>query len=793
MASASQVAYSMNIVLSSAIKGSNFLQASTKGIHTYAKKVENINLLRATKFPLLKKHLTSLDNHLAHIKKKALIISANPIKLDIKTSRDSLKEARKDMTAIEHDAKQVAFWTKKSAENLERGVRAYRQTTERKKPEIGVGAVGAAVAVGSAIAFPLKASIEFESKMARVKALSNATEEDFKALTQTAMKLGATTEWSAGQVAEGMQFLAMKGFTTNETIKAMPGLLSLATAGATDLGTASNISGSILKSFGLEASKMSEVSDILAKTITTSNVDMTTLGDTMKYIAPVAKTAGMSLQETAAMAGLLGNIGISGSMAGTTLKSMVLRLSSPVGEARKALNALGISALDAQGNIKNMPLLLKEVAEATKYMGSGERLGFIKKVFGSEPAAGINALIEKSGSGALSKYLNVVNDYKGSAKKIANIQLATTAGQFKLLGSAIEGLSISATTGLLPAIKYITQGVTGLTSKIQALTEKFPTATKWIFGLGAAFVVGSIALAGFGLVASGVGAGLALLTSPVTLVVAGLMAVGAAGAYLYTRFKGVREAVDGFFSGLIDGVSPIIKEFKTAFVELGGAIKGVFSPIFSIFGAVGGVLGTLGINFSNLGKVIGGAFSLALTPIKWTINLITFLLKVVGSAINFVKTPIVEFFNWIEEKLKGIFAFVEKAKNFVANPVKSAWSGIKSFFGFGEKKETIKTQTSTTATTAVSKKVKNSLPLKGVDPKKLPIESTSQITEQKLQEMRVQQQSSKPTINQYITNNITVQADEHGKVDYEDLKEKIKRALKDIEHDEQDVQLRDVS
>ncbi|HIP59355.1 MAG TPA: phage tail tape measure protein, partial [Campylobacterales bacterium] len=252
MASASQVAYSMNIVLSSAIKGSNFLQASTKGIHTYAKKVENINLLRATKFPMLKKYLTSLDNHLAHIKKKALIISANPIKLDIKTSRDSLKEARKDMTAIEHDAKQVAFWTKKSAENLEKGVRAYRRTTERKKPEIGVGAVGAAVAVGSAIAFPIKASIEFESKMARVKALSNATEEDFKALTQTALKLGATTEWSAGQVAEGMQFLSMAGFDAKQTISAMPGLLSLATAGATDLATTADIASNIMGGFNID-------------------------------------------------------------------------------------------------------------------------------------------------------------------------------------------------------------------------------------------------------------------------------------------------------------------------------------------------------------------------------------------------------------------------------------------------------------------------------------------------------------------------------------------------------------
>jgi len=736
-------AVSLNMVWNPAIKGSNFLQASVKGIHTYAQKVTKANLLQSTKFSLLNRNLKQLDNHLGHIRKTTAKISANPIKLDIKTSRTSLKEARKDMTAIEHDAKQVAFWTKKSSENLKAGANAQRKTMQKKakSSQVSGSTIVGAVAVASVLTLPFKASIEFESKMARVKALSGATDKEFKALNNTALKLGATTEWSAGQVAEGMQFLSMAGFNANQTISAMPGLLALATAGATDLATTSDIASNIMGGFNIDPtdtingmSAMSYVSDVLAKTITSANVDMRMLGDTMKYVAPVAKTAGMSLQETSAMAGLLGNIGIQGSMAGTTLKSMVLRLASPTGKARKALSELGVSALDAQGNIRSMPLLLKEVAKATENMGSGDRLGFIKRVFGTEPAAGINKLIEQSGSGALDKYLSVVNQYKGSAKKIADIQLQSTAGHFKLLGSAMEGLSISATTGLLPAIKFVTKGLTSVASKVQGFTKSFPEASKWIFGLGAAFVIGSVALAGFGLVASGVGAGLALLASPVTAIVLGVVAIGAGLVYLYNKFDFVSSAVDGFFSGLLDGISPAVNALKSSFGGLFGAIGGLFNSLKPVFSFFSSALNMIGINFNNTGGLIGSAFGLILFPIRMVVKALTFVINIgamvvdgwvkigqlagvvwsgiasfissigigikntfiamfnwspIGLIVNnwgkigayflniasIIKKPFVSFFDWIGSKFKAVFGLIDKAKSVVNAPIETIKSG----------------------------------------------------------------------------------------------------------------------
>jgi len=729
---------SLNMVWNPAIKGSNFLQASVKGIHTYATKVTRADLLRATKFGTLNRNVKQLQGHLGHIRSQTAKISANPIRLDVKTSRTSLKEARKDMTAIEKDAKQVAFWTKKTAENLKSGTNAQKRTMS--KP-VGAGSVVGAVGMATMIALPFRASIQFEASMGRVKALSGATNEEFKQLNQTALFLGKTTEWSSSQIADGMQFLSMAGFNAKQTISAMPGLLSLATAGATDLATTSDIASNIMGGFNIDPaqtingmSAMSYVSDVLAKTITSANVDMRMLGDTMKYVAPVAKTAGMNLQETSAMAGLLGNIGIQGSMAGTTLKSMILRLASPTGGARKALEQLGVSALDAQGNIRSMPFILKEVAKATADMGSGDRLGFIKKVFGTEPAAGINKLIEQSGSGALNKYLDVVNNYKGSASKIAGIQLQTTAGQFKLLGSAMEGLSISATTGLLPTIRWVTNGLTSVAGGIEAFTTKYPNASKWVFGLASAFIVGSVALAGFGLVASGVATAIGFISLPVLAVVGGISLLIAGGVALYKNWDNLKNKAGQIWTNIVTAI-------KSPFVSVFNWIDEKFKKIFAVANKVKSFLG-FGSDNDKKSDTAGN-------------------------------------------KKEGGF-----------------WSKTKSLFSWGsdDKKENTLKKPKLLNNIPVNntdyKKTLTTSSLKEVGIPKVPLESVSDVTAQTITEHKNTMQNNSTNNNKPVTQNITqtinVQAKD-GKVDYEDLKEKFIRVQKEIKYEEMDTSLEDAS
>ncbi len=358
MASASQVAYSMNIVLSSAIKGSNFLQASTKGIHTYAKKVENINLLRATKFPLLKKHLTSLDNHLAHIKKKALIISANPIKLDIKTSRDSLKEARKDMTAIEHDAKQVAFWTKKSAENLERGVRAYRQTTERKKPEIGVGAVGAAVAVGSAIAFPIKASIEFESAMADVNKVVDMTKQESERFQKELWNLTHTIPLTAVQLSAIAASGGQLGITKDKIIGFTEIVAKMSTAFDMSAGDAGESIAKLMNVYGGGVVGAKKLGDAINYLSNKSAAKASDIVNVLGRIGGNAKALNMTSIQAANLASAFLALGKPPEVAATAINSMLGKFGNIEGQSKKFKEALQIMGIDGavfQEQIRSHP------------------------------------------------------------------------------------------------------------------------------------------------------------------------------------------------------------------------------------------------------------------------------------------------------------------------------------------------------------------------------------------------------------------------------------------------------
>jgi len=670
---------SLNMFWSPSISGSNFLQASMGKINTYATKLNKVNILGATKFPLLNRNIKQLQGHLGHIRTQTAKISATPIRLDIKTSRTSLKEARKDMTAIEHDAKQVAFWTKKSSENLQKGARVSKVNTP-KPSQVGSGAMVGAIATATVMTLPFKASIEFESSMADVKALTkNITAEDFILLTAKAKELGSTTEWSASQSAIGMTYLAKAGFDTKQQLSAMNGVLGLATAGSVDLATSSNIASNILSGFGIKAENMGNVSDVLAKTFTTSNTDLQMLGETMKYTAPIASGLGIGLSEVSALAGKLGDVGIQGSMAGTSIRTMYTRLSAPPTEARKAMDALGLSVFDAKGKFRGMPNIIGQLNKSMVGMSDGDKTAKLKALFGMEALSSGIALMKVGKSGLLD-YQSTLENSAGTTKKIQDIKLATTSGQFKLLSSAMEGLSISATTGLLPAINYVSNILTSTATKLDAFTNKFPTASKWIFGLGTAFVVGAVALAGFGFIASGVGAGLALLASPVTAIVLGVMAIGASAVFLYKKFEIVRSSVDGFFSGLMSGINPVLTGFTTIFSDIGSSISGIFSSTVPIFSAIGTVLNAVGINFKNVGSIIGTVFSIALFPIRMVFKAIGWVLSAVNglfsgfiSGITPVVTQIGGLFGMVKTSFMGLYSSV--------SPIISAVGSVLSFVG----------------------------------------------------------------------------------------------------------------
>lgn len=851
MASARDQSLSINMVMNSAINGANFLQVSVNKLHKYARTVEKIDLLKQTKFPLLKRNLNSLENHLGKIRSQSAKISANPIRLDVATSRASLKEARKDMTKIEHDAKQVAFWTKKSSENLHKGAMAQKTTMQKQasRSPVGTGAVFGAVTAGAVMTMPFKASISFEDTMADVKALTkNITAEDFTLLEAKAKELGATTEWSATQTAQGMTFLAKAGFDTKQQLGAMAGVLGLATAGNVDLATSSDIASNVLSGFSIEAHKMGMVSDVLAKTFTTSNTDLVMLGETMKYTAPIASGLGASITEVSALAGKLGDVGIQGSMAGTSLRQMYTRLSAPPTEAKKALTALGVSAYDAKGKFKGMPNIIGELNEAMKGMSEDAKAEKLKHIFGMTALSSGIALL-KVGKKGLLDYQSTLDKSVGTTANIQKIKLQTTAGQFKLLSSAMEGLSISATMGLLPTIQYVTNALKSGAERLDKFTQKFPNASKWVFGLGSALIVGTVALAGFGFVASGLSVGLGVLATPVVAITLGISALAGAGYYLYNRFENVRVVLDGVWAGIKAGLSTLsmavtsIVETSTVafnkFVAWASPLLGVADSLhitgehgFFVGQALGVVLPLLVagklLKFGGALKFVGKSAlwmgrALLLNPIGLVLTAIAgagyliyknwdFLKKSAGAIWNTIvttiKAPFISFFAWIDKKFKAILGVVDKVKNIsgaVTNTVKdkasNLWSGTKSFFGFGDDKkekpqlEKPKLLKTLPVNNVDYKSTLKTSSLKEVEVLKLPLESVSDINASAITNHQTQLQNShsnSKNVTQNINNQITITATD-GKIDEEEFKRQLIKVQREVAHDELDVNMRDVS
>lgn len=422
---------------------------------------------------------------------------------------------------------------------------------------------------------PVNVAADFEEKMSGVGAVANATDQQLAQLTATARKLGAETSFSASQSADGMKYLAMAGFKTNQIIAAMPGLLDLAkaTGMGEDLGTTSDIASDILSGFGLLPEQMGQLSDVLAKTTTTANTDLRLLGETMKYVGPVARSAGMDLQETAAMAGLLSNVGIKGSQAGTTLRSMVLNLAAPTGAAAKTLQKLGISTKDASGDMRNMVEILGDVAKATENMGSAEQLEALVDIMGKEPATGFQELINQEGAGGVTKYLEVLRTADGAAAQIAAKMGDNARGKLKELSSAAESLQISLGNILLPVVKDFAVWATNVTRRIEAWANAHPGLTKGLIFVAAA--VGALALAGAPLLLA-----MASINSMMAMTRYGMTAFGAASKLTSIRIGGLTSVTNLYtaansrmrasMAGLVSGGIP---SFKGAILSAIGRVK----------------------------------------------------------------------------------------------------------------------------------------------------------------------------------------------------------------------------
>lgn len=327
-------------------------------------------------------------------------------------------------------------------------------------------AVGGAVVAG--IGVSVKTAGDFEQAMAKVKSISGATGQDFQDLLNVALKLGETTKFTATEAAQGLQYLAMAGFSVKDQVGSLPAVLNMAAAANVDMGVSADIVSNIMTSFGIASENSTYAVDVLVKTMTTANTDLLQLGDAMKYVAPVSTALGFSFEETAAAVAKMSDAGIQGSMAGTALRAGMLRLANPVGRAAKLMQAYGIEVETADGKMKSLPDIIDHLNSKFGDLGQAEKTAAIASLVGTEAASGFVSLLAV-GSDEIRRYTKALEESGGTAQKVADTQMDNLYGSFDKFTSALEGVGVKLGNEFLPHILSVVDHGTKLVGVISQI------------------------------------------------------------------------------------------------------------------------------------------------------------------------------------------------------------------------------------------------------------------------------------------------------------------------------------
>ena len=498
---------------------------------------------------------------------------------------------------------------KKSQEELAKVSAALEQNNaaiSKTKTQLA-GTLGTLAALGGAIyAGPVKKAAEFEAQMSTVKAISGASAEDMKRLSEEAKHMGATTQFTAVEAGKALEYMAMAGWKTDQMLGGLPGIMNLAAASGEDLGQVSDIVTDALTAFNMTADQSGRFADVLAQASSNANTNVSMMGSTFQKVAPVAGALGYSVEDMSLGIGLMANASIKAEVAGTSLKTALANMAKPTKQMQAYMDKYGISLTNADGSMKTFREVIDNLRSSLGGLSESEQVAAATAIFGKESFAGMLAIVNASDAD-FKKLSDSVNNAAGAAERMAQIKLDNFEGKVTLLKSAFEGLQIALGDALLPTF---TQGaekaaelISKLTEFINANPELVRTIVKVTAGLLAFKAAALTAKLGFLELKGGVltiQKVMALFKGKTAL--AGVEAVGFAG-----KVKGVAKSVTGYFGGIGSAAGGV---FSKLFSGMGGvatrAFTGVAGTITNILGKAGTAVaaGPLG----KIGSVIGKGF-----------------------------------------------------------------------------------------------------------------------------------------------------------------------------------------
>ncbi|WP_342754806.1 phage tail tape measure protein [Pantoea sp. MBD-2R] len=539
----------------------------------------------------------------------------------------------------------------------------YRKGQELSGRVRNAGAAGAGAATVGAIAATsvLRPGYDFAlaNSTLQAKLGIDKNSADFQSLKAQARSIGDNTAASANDAAQAQTVIAQSGGSVDDIKAATPVTLNMSLANNRTMEESANLLMSTKNAFGLANSEVAHLGDVISATLNKTATKFDDLSDAMPYVASVAKNAKVSVEQTAAMIGALANNGTTGSMAGTGIRAMLLRVQGPTGEAFKAIKELGVQTADSKGNMRPFFTILKEMQASFKKnnLGDTQQAEYLKTIFGEEAASTAVTLMKSASGGELDRLTNTFKGSDGSTAKLVNVQQDNLGGDFKELQSAKEAIGTDLYDDLDKTLRSLTKETTKFLLNVDSWIQKNPelagglakAATAGLIIVGVLGAIGLVAwpvIAGINLLIAGAGmlgtvfsvvggaitTALGAITLPVVLVVAAIVA----GALLIRKYwQPIKAFISGVAEGFTAAMGPISDAFsplKPVFDWVTDKIKGLWDWFTKLLEPVKSTQSELK-NAGDMGKKFG--------------NMLAEGLKIPGQALDQLRSGI----DWVLDKL----------------------------------------------------------------------------------------------------------------------------------------------
>ena len=699
--------------LSKALEGVN---KDIKGTQTQLKDVQKLLKLDPSNTELLSQKHKLLADAVTATKEKLEVLKtaaeqANTALANGEISQQQYDALQREIIETENELKRLTTEANNSHTALEKmGVLGETlQSAGDKISGVGQKLLPVTAGVTALGTIAVKTGADFDSAMSKVAAVSGATGSEMDALREKAREMGSKTKFSASEAADAMNYMAMAGWKTNDMLSGIEGIMNLAAASGEDLASTSDIVTDALTAFGLSASDSGHFADILAAASSNANTNVSMMGETFKYAAPVLGSLGYSAEDSAIAIGLMANAGIKSSQAGTALRSAITNLAKPTDTVASAMEQYGISLTDSSGKMYSLRELMEQLRQKLGGLSEAEQAQVAASLFGKEAMSGMLAIINGSPadfeklSNAIDTCSDTVDGYNGTTEKMAAVMQDNLAGQVTILKSQLEELAISFSDILMPTIRSIVSRIQELVDKLNQLDPQtketiakiaLVAATlgpmlvvlgKTISSVGTVFSAVSKLPALFSAVQSGIGAitgALGVSLGPLLAIIAAVATLVAAFVHLWKtndEFKSniiaIWEQIKSTFTGLTQGITDRLNALGFDFESFTDVLKAAWDGLCNLLAPIfEGV-------FQNISNIFSEFTGVLLGLLDVLIGLFTGDWEQCWDGIKGIFTSIWNFivntFRNIMNTLKGI---ADVVLGWFGTSWNEVWTSIKTFF-----------------------------------------------------------------------------------------------------------------